>query len=114
MEFPFEEVKLAGEGVMAFGTAILESAGEGYPGEFFVSEIRLDKGPTIRRHHSVNTFHAMLFEHIAAIIEADEDAAKAFGEEEQEAAYEARTYNSLRNRTVAYLDAGRPGQGERV
>ena len=41
-EYQFEEIHVMGEGLLASGTAILKSCGEGYEGEFFVSGIKLD------------------------------------------------------------------------
>jgi hypothetical protein len=48
IEYIFEQIRVLGEGLLASGKATLEGD-EDYPGEFFVSEIELEHGPTIRR-----------------------------------------------------------------
>ncbi len=84
MQYPFEEIYLMGEGLYASGTATLESAGDGYDGEFYVTSITFDKGPTLSRANMLKgTFNRMLFERIASEIEASDAAAEAFAEEEQ-------------------------------
>lgn len=84
MEYEFDQIHLMGEGLYASGTATLESAGDGYPGEFYVTSITFDKGPTLTRENMLKgTFNRMLFERIASEIEASDDASRAFAEEEQ-------------------------------
>lgn len=78
VKYEFQDLRLAGEGLIANGTATIVDAGADYPGEWSVNEIALDKGPTLRRNHTCNTFNAMLFENIAELIEADRDADAAF------------------------------------
>lgn len=98
VEFEFQDLRMAGEGVIANGTAVLVSAGEGYEGEWFVEEVRLDKGPTLRRSHTCNTFNAMLFEHIAALIESDRDADAAFQDADDYPA--TKVYNAAREHST--------------
>lgn len=84
MEYEFDQIHLMGEGLYASGTATLESAGDGYEGEFYVTSITFDKGPTLTRENMLKgTFNRMLFERIATEIEASDDASRAFAEEEQ-------------------------------
>jgi hypothetical protein len=47
-DYLFDEIHVLGEGLLASGKAILQGD-DAYPGEFFVSEIQLARGPTIRR-----------------------------------------------------------------
>lgn len=98
VQYEFQDLRLAGEGILGNGTAILVDAGPEYEGEWYVSEVRLDKGPTLRRHHTCNTFHAMLFEHIAGIIEADRDADTAFQDADEYPA--TKIYSSLQHSTM--------------
>lgn len=114
MEYPFEEIYLMGEGLHASGIAELESAGDGYEGEFYVTAITFDKGPTLSRSNMLKgTFNRMLFERIASEIEASDGAAKAFAEEQQ-GMRENRGYLNHKRRLVAYLDAGRMVKGASI
>ena len=87
-DYRFEELQLAGDALMAWGTATLASSGEEYPGEFYVSEIKLDNGLVLRPKGVGNmgapdTFRAELFNRIAAILEADDAVQTAYAEAEE-------------------------------
>lgn len=84
IEYDFDEIHVMGEGLMADGVATLESAGDGYEGEFFVSRIKFTKGPTLSfRHILKHSHHAWLFNVIATEIEASSHAQAAWDEFEQ-------------------------------
>src|SRR6188474_1703722 len=120
MEYPFDQIHLMGEGLYASGTATIESAGKEYPGEFYVTAITFDKGPTLSRANMLKgTFNRMLFERIASEIEASDDASRAFAEEERGMRegradfrkprfMHASSTRAIRERALAYLDAGHP------
>jgi len=84
LTYTFEEIHLAGEGLLANGTAELVSAGEGYEGEFFVRSITFHKGPTLDPQHYLKNSHmAWLFNAIASEIENSTAAAAAWKEFEK-------------------------------
>ena len=98
MQYPFDQIFLMGEGLYASGTATLTSAGPDYPGEFYVSKIAFDKGPTLERGKMLrNSFNEMLFNRIATEIENSDDAEKAFGEDEQRSDFEDYGYVPSQN-----------------
>lgn len=73
VQYNFEEMQLSGEGLMARGTATLESAMKD-DSEFYVSEIILDGGRRLRRPSRINSadaFNAELFTMIVKQIEDD-------------------------------------------
>lgn len=74
--FHFDEMKLLGEGLLAYGTATLVDAGKDYPGEWFVSEIVLVDGQTLKssgngRLGTPDTFLDYLFKAISSQIQND-------------------------------------------
>lgn len=87
-KYRFEELQLAGDALMAWGTAMLTSSGEEYPGEFYVSEIKLDNGLVLRpkgvgNMGTMDTFRSELFNRISAILEADGDVQASYAEAEE-------------------------------
>jgi hypothetical protein len=75
-EFAFDELPLLKDGLLAYGTALLVDAGDGYEGEWLVESIVLDGGQLLKRHGngtlgSEDKFLDMLFERIAGQIEND-------------------------------------------
>ncbi|GAC1042299.1 hypothetical protein [Rhizobium sp. No.120] len=73
VQFDFEEMQLSGEGLMARGTATLESAYED-DSEFYVSEVILDGGRRLTRPSKINSadvFNGELFTMIVKQIEDD-------------------------------------------
>jgi hypothetical protein len=83
LEYDFEQIHVMGEGLMADGIATLESAGEGYEGEFFVSQIKFTKGPTLAvRHLLKHSHHAWLFNVIATEIEASSHVQELWADHE--------------------------------
>ncbi|MFB9952080.1 hypothetical protein ACFFP0_24795 [Rhizobium puerariae] len=75
-EYLFDEIHVLGEGLLASGKAILTSAGAGYEGEFYVSSITLDRGPTIRRDilKMPPSLEQFVFQNVARQIEDSRDA----------------------------------------
>jgi hypothetical protein len=76
LEFVFDEMKILGEGLLAYGTATLVDAGEGYEGEFFVSEIVLVDGQVLKKSGNgtlgtSDPFLDKMFERIASQIQND-------------------------------------------
>lgn len=87
MQYEFEEIRLLGEGVMASGVATLESAGEDYRGEFYVSEITFEGGLNVKRAslpQYYDTLAKLAFQVCAHHIENSRDAQMEWGEYEQE------------------------------
>lgn len=86
LEYEFEEIPVMGEGVMAWGTAILMSVGEGYSGEFYVNEIRFKGGRTIFRKeaYAKEGMANHVFRVVARNIENSRDAEMAWIEYEQD------------------------------
>lgn len=91
-DYDFEEVKLAGDAVMAWGTATLTS--NGYPGEFNVSKIVLTNGAVLtengNRHRRDTTDmdtddRRHLFRWIAAKLESDITVMGEYADAEREA-----------------------------
>lgn len=91
-DYDFEEVKLAGDAVMAWGTATLTS--NGYPGEFFVSKIVLSNGAVLlesgARHRCDTTDMTTddrihLFKMIASKLEGDISVKGDYADAEREA-----------------------------
>lgn len=73
VQFDFEEMQLSGEGLVAYGTATLESAYED-DSEFYVSEVILDGGRRLTRPSKINSadvFNGELFTMIVKQIEDD-------------------------------------------
>jgi hypothetical protein len=79
IEYEFEELRIFGEGVMAWGTATLT---HDMDGEFYVSEIVLKDGTRFTRRHGTGAlgseFSRRLFDLMAIDIENDEDAKDFF------------------------------------
>jgi hypothetical protein len=80
----FDEIRVLGEGLIASGKATLEGD-EDYPGEFFVSEIELDHGPTIRRGilKMPPSLERFIFQAIAREIECSKGAQSDWDDFEQ-------------------------------
>ena len=73
VQFNFEEIQLSGDGLLAYGTATLESAMED-DSEFYVSEIVLNGGRRLTRPSRINSadaFNGELFTMIVKQIEDD-------------------------------------------
>ena len=78
IDYDFEEVRVFGEGLMAWGTATLVHDGGG---EFYVSTLTLTNGTHLVRHVGAgigNTFSKRLFDLIAIEIENDSHAQDFF------------------------------------
>ena len=118
LEYEFDEIRLSGEGLMAWGTATLESAGDGYPGEFFVSRVKLYKGETFDRKNLVKgSPQSWIFNRIAADIESSEHAQSEWADFEQGLTQPDpdRLHDERRDmRVLAYLDAGRIVDGANI
>lgn len=72
MEYEFEELKILGPGLMAFGIANLASAGRDYPGEFYVRSVILTGGIILRQPAKSDMgIEAQTFRAIAAVIESN-------------------------------------------
>ncbi|ASP90767.1 hypothetical protein [Sinorhizobium meliloti] len=98
-EYEFEELRLFGEGLMAWGTATLVHDGGG---EFYVSTITLTNGTHLKRHVGSgigSMFSKRLFDIIAAQIENDEHAKDFFlnALEEGSAPDQDRAYDERRD-----------------
>jgi len=83
--YKFEEIRLAGEGLMAWGTATLSSAGAGYGDEFYVSEIELTGGKKLTPEGIgylgfPDAMNKALFKAISRVIEDDPLAQAKFSE----------------------------------
>jgi len=81
----FDEIRVLGEGLLAAGTAVLESAGRDYPGEYYVAAIKLDKGPVIRRDilKMPPSLEQFVFQNVARQIEESSRAALEWEDFEQ-------------------------------
>ncbi|MDX3926775.1 MAG: hypothetical protein QHC90_13350 [Shinella sp.] len=82
IEYEFEEIPLAGDGLMAWGTAILVHDGDG---EFYVDEIILHGGKRLDRHGTghwgfPSAVNKALFNALALHIEMSNDAQETFAE----------------------------------
>lgn len=127
MEYSFEFEELVPvindrivTGMMLYGTATLESADPYEAHEFYVSQIELDGGMVLtpsgdvpKGHHSIAKD---LFKAIADIIQnpkhpVGKRAQAEFGDFVDEGGFEAKRYNTLAERTMTYLDLGRPVRG---
>lgn len=99
LTYTFEEIHLAGEGLLANGTAVLASNGPEYPGEFFVKSITFHKGPTLNPQNYLKNSHmAWLFNAIASEIENSADAQEEWAKFEAGATQEDldNAYNDRR------------------
>lgn len=127
MEYSFEFEELVPvindrivTGMMLYGTATLESADPYEAHEFYVSQIELDGGMVLtpsgdvpKGHHNIAKD---LFKAIADIIQnpkhpVGKRAQAEFGDFVDEGGFEAKHYNTLAERTMAYLDLFRPVRG---
>lgn len=86
LKYEFEEVQVLGPGVMAWGTATLRPVGDGYQGEFYVSEITFKGGKTISRRdaYAKEDMASHIFRVVARRIENSRDAEITWIEYEQE------------------------------
>lgn len=76
LEFHFDEMKILGEGLLAYGTATIIDAGEDYPGEWTVDSIVLVDGQTLKssgngRLGTPDPFLDYLFKAISSQIQND-------------------------------------------
>ncbi|OJF97608.1 hypothetical protein [Pararhizobium antarcticum] len=67
IELPFDELMTPsfGVGMLLYGTAYLQDAGDG---DFFVQSVKLDGGPWIRPVREGGTLEAKLYQEIAAVL----------------------------------------------
>jgi hypothetical protein len=84
IKFGFDELQLPnfGAGMLLYGTAYLQSAGDG---DFWVQSIELDNGTWLRSVREGQTLNALLYREIAAVLYDDSTdygakAAEAWGE----------------------------------
>ncbi len=113
VQYNFGEMQLSGEGLMARGTATLESAYED-DSEFYVSEIVLDGGMRLSRPsriNSANVFNETLFTMIVKQIEDDRTTHGKHAALEWSDAVEGIAhpgiYSTLNHRTQGLARAGR-------
>lgn len=76
LEFHFDEMKILGEGLLAYGTATLVDAGEDYEGEWYVERIVLVDGTVLKERGNGylglgDKFLDVLFASIASQIQND-------------------------------------------
>lgn len=102
-EYEFEEVRIFGEGLMAWGTATLVHDGGG---EFYVSDITLTDGTYLNRGGGTglgSDFMKRLFTRIAIEIENDEHAQDFFQRKLDDTAVEPDgdyLYEQMRDRMM--------------